>query len=178
MAKCENHVAWDAALYIWWKITWRLWIAEALLHAAFSFLNFTLANWLLEHLIYLIIPLWAIKASLMDRYSAFTFYAESKPPGWSIFNPYGQVGWDVALSVWWAMVWRTYLIGCAMVAGAGGAGAITKHDAGEYLNSLYNTHPVYMLMFMSLASMWALRESLADRYRGFRFRTVPRLIMP
>ena len=125
------------------------------------------------------ISLWAIRASLMDRYSTFSFGAENKSSGESLFIFDKHLGWYLIVQVWWARTWRVLIVPCSMMLGSVGAAVLSHQSALHAIDSL-NTPGGKGFLALTLipASIWATWESLADRYRSFRFITRPKTVSP
>jgi len=168
----SNYVSWNATLHIWCAFAWRFGLGMVLQYGLEHLNEFYLSAWLLDVFLDFWVWQWAVRASLMDKYADFSLMAENKKTGGSIYNARGRIGFWVALRVWWALSWRVSLVPIALFFWSvmvSGQGLLDLMEGQEPPSKEYITDALEMLV-----SVWALRESLADRYRGFRFVTRPK----
>ena len=76
--------------------------------------------------------------------------------------------WGRVLAIWWAMIWRAFIVSAIVGAVAGGiAGGLYVIMGGSPSHS--NTIGALAGYVVSIPiSMWALRAGLRKQYRGFR----------
>jgi hypothetical protein len=73
----------------------------------------------------------------------------------------------------------TFIVPLAILLGTVGAALLTHHDVAASIDALRSPQGQnFTLCAMLLVSLWATKESLADRYRTFQFATQPTLITP
>lgn len=188
MAERENHTSWEATLYMWWASSWRLGIAVFVFDAVTDKLLSSIHGQTIgiDFLILLVlglcrwwISLWAVRASLTDRYSTFTPVVESKATGESLFGFDKKLGMNIVIRIWWARTWRVFLVPVAILLGTVGA-AVLSHES--VLNAIHTLRTskgeLFTALLMFPVSLWATRESFADKYRFFLIRTLPKTVSP
>ncbi len=117
----------------------------------------------------LLIYMWAIRESFADEYATFSFIAETKQGHESLFMYSKRLGWHIVTDIWWTQIWRMLLIPGSIVAG-GLTATLNQHPgAANYIHLLSNNVTYLNIYAAFILSIWATRESLADRYRSFHF---------
>jgi hypothetical protein len=81
--------------------------------------------------------------------------------------------WGRVIPIWWAMVWRAFIVGTLMGAVAGAvAGALYVLIGGPPTHSVV-VGAIAGYVLSVPVSMWALRVGLRKRYRGFHVELLP-----
>ena len=112
---------WPAVLAIWWGLTWRMVVVGGLLTTAATAVFGTGAMPVVSFPVGLLVSLWAVWQLLRER-------------------------WPVVLAAWWALLWRTALVGGALFAAASWALGTAYRSDAEYLLAL---------AFVLPTSVWA-----------------------
>src|ERR1700691_456535 len=106
MVEHENHTSWEATLYMWWASSWRYGIValafdpiadSALPSNGYGTKVGIVLVLLIRSLCRWWISLWAVRASLMDRYPTFTPVVESKATGESLFGFDKKLGLNIVI---------------------------------------------------------------------------------
>jgi len=188
MAERRNLISWQATIHMWWASAWRLAFAvlifDAIVDATLPLLLGPSAA--SDPNIFIILPLfafrwwislWAIRASLVDRYSTFTLFVEDKATGENLFAYSKKLKLTIIVSVWWARMWRIFLVPLAILVGTVSSAVISHQSVLRAIDALNSRDgKLFTALLMFPASVWATRESFADRYRSFVFRTAPKTV--
>ena len=83
-----------------------------------------------------------------------------------------RLSWGRIVAIWWAKTWRYWvaIIGMFLVVVLALKG--WSAEGTENIQKIFSPHaglaiPILYFCFTIIAEMWALRESLVDRYRSF-----------
>ena len=76
-----------------------------------------------------------------------------------------EMTWKHVLSVWWSVLWRTYVLVLGAALGfqfLSGAGGVVQAPT-----------PIGLALWGTLVLLWAIRSSLRKQYQTFRIALVP-----
>ena len=126
-----------------------------------------------DFLLYFVALLPSVRWGLTNRYAKFTLIAEDARTNENLFLAHKLLPWRIIARICWENIWRIYFIALLTA----GVLLLLVYVAPQKTLEALDV-PIVLIMFFAgyyfWVSLWALKASLADRYRSFRFSIVPK----